>query len=341
MIAIRLFRKESEFMQCLICAHKCRIKKGKVGVCRTILNKDGVLYSINYGILVAQSTDPIEKKPLFHFLPGSSSYSIASPGCNFRCLGCQNANISQSYRDGAYETYLEYYKGTRRISPEEVVESALNAHCRSIAYTYTDPSAFFDYSIDVMMLAHKNGLKNVFVTNGYYTEESINMTKGLLDAANIDIKFFSDDSYRRICGGRLEPVLKAVRMFYENGVHLELTTLLIDGYNDASAEIRGIADFIASIDPNLPWHISRFFPLYKMKGGEVTRRENIIEAYNTGKAAGLKYVYAGNVKSDKYESTYCPSCGRLLIKRDGYNVSENNIVSGNCKFCGHKIYGVF
>ncbi|MHB1657676.1 MAG: AmmeMemoRadiSam system radical SAM enzyme [Burkholderiales bacterium] len=342
MVAIRLFRKENESLQCLICAHKCKIKEGKTGVCRTILNKGGKLYSINYGILVARSTDPIEKKPLFHFLPGTFSYSIASPGCNFRCLGCQNADISQSYRDESYESYMEYFKDLKKVSPEEVVKSALKANCKSISYTYTDPAVFFDYSLDVMELAHKNGLKNVFVTNGYYTEESVGATKGLLDAANIDIKFFNDTNYRRICGGRLEPVLEAVKMFYLNGVHIELTTLLIDEYNNNGEEIKKIADFIVSVSPDLPWHISRFFPLYKMKDGQVTQQESIINAYNIGKDAGLKYIYAGNIKLDGYENTYCPSCKKLLIKRDGYSISENNVIeSGKCKFCGYKIYGDF
>jgi pyruvate formate lyase activating enzyme len=346
MKAIGLFNKEDEFTQCLICAHKCKIKDGKVGVCKTITNKDGVLYSLNYGILVAQSIDPIEKKPLFHFLPETFSYSIASPGCNFRCLGCQNADISQSYRDENYDNYLKYFEELKQTPPEEVVESALKADCRSISYTYTDPAVFFDYSLDVMELAHKKELKNVFVTNGYYTEESINAAKGLLDAANVDIKFFNDASYRRICGGKLGPVLEAVKMFYEQGVHLELTTLLIDEYNNNDEEIKKIADFIVSVSPDLPWHISRFFPLYKMRDGHITPEETIVNAYGIGKEAGLKYIYAGNVRLEGYEDTGCPSCGKLLIKRAGYNILENNVIKGiegegKCKFCGYKIYGTF
>ena len=348
MKAIRLFNKEDEFTQCLICAHRCRIKDGKVGVCKTIMNKDHILYSINYGILVAQSVDPIEKKPLFHFLPGTFSYSIASAGCNFRCLGCQNADISQSYRDENYEAYLEYFKGLKQTPPEEVMVSALKANCGSISYTYTDPAVFFDYSLDVMELAHKKGLKNIFVTNGYYTEESVNAVKGFLDAANVDIKFFNDASYRRICGGRLEPVLEAVKLFYKQGVHLELTTLLIDEYNNNDEEIKKIADFIVSVDSNLPWHISRFFPSYKMQDGNITAEKTIVNAYNIGKEAGLKYIYAGNIQLDGYEDTHCPSCGNLLIKRRRYNILENNMIKGiavagegKCKFCGYKIYGVF
>ena len=346
MKAIRLFSKEEGFTQCLICAHRCRIKAGKLGVCKTITNKDGVLYSINYGILVAQSIDPIEKKPLFHFLPGTFSYSIASPGCNFRCLGCQNADISQSYRDDNYKTYVEYFESLKKTPPKDVVESALKANCKSISYTYTDPAVFFDYSLDVMELAHKKGLKNVFVTNGYYTEESIDAAKGLLDAANVDIKFFNDANYRKICGGRLEPVLESVRLLYKYGVHLELTTLLIDEYNNNDEEIKKIADFIVSVDSNLPWHISRFFPLYKMQDGKITAEKTIINAYNIGKKAGLKYIYAGNIQLDGYEDTRCPSCGNLLIKRRGYNILEYNIIrgaigEGKCKFCGYAIYGIF
>lgn len=341
MHAIRLFKKREEFTQCLICAHKCRIKEGRFGVCRTIVNKNGILHSINYGILAAQNADPIEKKPLFHFMPGSYSYSIASPGCNFRCLGCQNADISQAYRDDTYRVSLEYFNGTKRVSPEEVITRALNADCQSISYTYTDPAAFFDYSLDVMKLAHDKGLQNVFVTNGYYTKEAVGASKGLLDAANIDIKFFNDANYRKICGGRLQPVLETIKMLFENNVHIELTTLLIDKYNNTPEEIRDIADFIASIDTDLPWHISRFFPFYKMNDEHITDSGSLDLACNIGKDAGLNYVYAGNIQKDKYENTYCPSCKNLLIKRDGYNILENNILSGSCKFCRYKIYGIF
>lgn len=340
---IRLFKKvDGDYSRCLICAHKCRIKDGKTGVCKTIINKGGILYSINYGVLVARSIDPIEKKPLFHFLPSSDSYSIASPGCNFRCLGCQNADISQTYRDENYESYADYFKSLEKTSPEEVVDSAVKSGCKSISFTYTDPAVFFDYSLDVMRFAREKGLKSVFVTNGYYTKESIEETNGLLDAANIDIKFFNDSSYRRVCGGRLEPVLDSVRMLYENGVHLELTTLLIDGYNNNPEEIKEIADFIVSVDENIPWHISRFFPLYKMKKGEITPERTLVEAFEIGKAAGLKYIYAGNVRMEGFEDTVCPSCGNLLVKREGYQVFLDNILKGGyCKFCGYGIYGVF
>lgn len=348
MKAIRLFKKNGEFMECLICAHRCRIKEGKVGVCKTITNKGGILYSLNYGILVAQSVDPVEKKPLFHFLPGSYSYSIASPGCNFRCLGCQNADISQGYRDEYYGAYLEYFKGLKQTPPEVVVESALSSDCKSISYTYTDPAVFFDYSLDVMELAHRNELKNIFVTNGYFTEESINAAQGLLDAANVDIKFFNDSSYRKICGGKLEPVLEGINLLNKQGIHLELTTLLIDEYNNNDQEIKQIADFIVSVDPNLPWHISRFFPLYKMQDGHITAEETIINAYNIGNTEGLKYIYAGNIKLADLEDTKCPACGKLLIKRQGYNILENNVIKmgaedgeGRCKYCEYTIYGVF
>lgn len=349
---IGLFKKEADYTRCLICAHKCKIKEGKLGVCKTITNKEGKLYSINYGIIVAENLDPIEKKPLFHFLPGSFSYSIASPGCNFRCLGCQNADISQAYKDESYEQYLEYFKNSKRVMSEEVVRRAVESGASSISYTYTDPAVFFDYSLEVMKLAHDYSLKNVFVTNGYYTKQSINAAKGLLDAANIDLKFFKDENYRKICGATLEPVLESIKEFYSIGVHIELTTLLIDEYNNNDAELKSIADFISSIDQNIPWHISRFFPLYKMKDGQVTQEKSLINAYNIGRTAGLKYIYAGNIQIDNYENTYCPSCKKLLIRRrNRYNVVENNIIAkrdlmsnigaGKCKFCGFKIYGVF
>ena len=339
---ISLFKSEPDYLVCLICAHRCKIKENKLGVCKTITNKEGSLYSINYGIIVAESVDPIEKKPLFHFLPGSFSYSIASPGCNFRCLGCQNADISQTYRDENYEEFLNYFNNIKRTLPEEIIKKALASGASSISYTYTDPAVFFDYSLDTMRLAHKAGLKNIFVTNGYYTHESAEATKGLLDAANVDIKFFKDENYRRVCGGTLKPVLESIKEFYSMGVHLELTTLLIDDYNNNDEEIKSIADFINSVNKDIPWHISRFFPLYKMKDGHITNEKSLANAYNIGKNAGLNYIYIGNVISEKFENTYCPSCKKLLIERSGYNIIANNITSeGNCKFCGYKIFGVF
>ncbi|MCL5674105.1 MAG: AmmeMemoRadiSam system radical SAM enzyme [Deltaproteobacteria bacterium] len=338
---ISLFKKEPDYTQCLICAHRCKIKENRLGVCKTITNKEGKLYTINYGIIVAESLDPIEKKPLFHFLPGSFSYSIASPGCNFRCLGCQNADISQTYRDENYEEFLSYFNNIKRAMPEEIVKKALKSGASSISYTYTDPAVFFDYSLETMSLAHKSGLKNIFVTNGYYTHESVEAAKDLLDAANIDIKFFKDENYRRVCGGTLKPVLESIKEFYSLGVHIELTTLLIDDYNNNDEEIKSIADFIYSVNSDIPWHISRFFPLYKMKDGHITNEKSLANAYNIGKKAGLNYIYIGNLISEKFENTYCPSCKKLLIERRGYNIIENNIIESKCKFCGFKIFGVF
>lgn len=338
----RLYKKAEDYVRCLICAHKCKIKNGKTGVCRTIANENGVLYSLNYGIIGARGIDPIEKKPLFHFMPASYSYSIASPGCNFRCLGCQNADLSQTYRDDKFIPYRQHFSSFKRVSPNEVVNEAIKSGCGSISYTYTDPSVFFDYSLDVMEIAHKKGLKNVFVTNGYFTEESSSAVIGLLDAANIDIKFFSDESYRRICGGTLEPVLETIKFYYSKGIHLEITTLLIDGYNSKEEEIKSIAGFISSVDINILWHISRFFPSYKMSDVAPTSKETINNAYKIGKDAGLNYVYAGNIRIAGYEDTACPACGRILIERGGYSILQNLIgKDGACKFCGYKIYGVF
>lgn len=319
--------------RCYLCAHRCVIAEGKFGFCGVRENKDGVLYTHVYGNLIAANIDPIEKKPLYHFLPGSSSFSIATIGCNFRCGFCQNWQISQSnVKDGA-AAGSEY-------TAIDVVSLAIKSGCRSISYTYTEPTIFFEFALDTARIAREKGLYNVFVTNGFMTGECLEMIKPYLDAANVDLKFFRDEPYKKICSGSLEPVLNSIRLMKEMGVWLEVTTLVVPGENDSEEELSNIAKFIASVDKDIPWHISRFHPDYKFNKKQATPEATLKKARELGLSAGLKYIYIGNVYGFGND-TYCPGCKKLLIKREVFSVIEYNIKNGKCAFCNTQIAGVF
>ena len=322
-------------VRCYLCNHRCKIADQEFGFCRVRQNIDGLLYTHVYGNLIAVHADPIEKKPLYHFLPGSTSFSIATIGCNFRCGFCQNWEISQeSIRDGA-EGEMK-----AEINPQDVVKEALKNKCQSISYTYTEPTIFFEYALDTTKLAKKEGLYNNFVTNGYMTKEALKMIRPYLDAANVDLKFFKDSSYQKICSGSLEPVLDSIRLMHELGIWVEVTTLVVPGENDSEEELSGIAKFIASVDRNIPWHISRFHPDYKFKDHSATPEATLKKAQGLGSKAGLNYIYAGNVWGWGND-THCHNCKKLLIKREGFAVLEYNIAQGKCPFCNAVIPGVF
>jgi pyruvate formate lyase activating enzyme len=297
-------------------------------------NRDGVLYSLVYDKVIARNVDPIEKKPLFHFQPGSYSYSIATPGCNFRCKHCQNADISQLPRDRGGMILGE------PVSPVELVAAALAARCKSISYTYTEPTIYFELAFDTARLAAEAGLKNVFVTNGYITPEALAAIRPFLHAANIDLKGFSDDFYRNVCGARLGPVLDAIRLYKEYGIWIELTTLVIPGLNDSDAELTQIAEFIRSVGQDVPWHVTRFHPTYKLMDQPRTPVETLKRARDIGLAAGLRYVYEGNIPGEG-EETVCWSCKKTLVKRIRFTVEENQIRDGMCRSCGVTIDGVW
>ena len=320
-------------VRCQLCAHNCLIADGKRGICKVRENSAGALFSLTYGRLIAAHGDPIEKKPLFHFYPGSRSFSIASPGCNFDCQWCQNWEISQGDSVAA---------ATRcpNTSPKEVVSSALRSGCRSISYTYTEPTVFFEFSQDVGRLARDAGLKNVYVTNGYMSQETVELLGHWLDAANVDIKAFSDEVYRKHIGARLQPVLDACVGLKKAGVWLEITTLLIPGLNDDEQQLRGLTQFIVrELGADTPWHVSRFFPQHKYQNVEATGLASIEKALEIGKAEGLKYTYAGNVAGSA--DTYCPHCGEVLIERSGMSVFSNHIkMPALCPKCGTSIAGV-
>ncbi len=331
----KLYRKlEKHKVQCLTCAHSCSIGPGKRGICRVMENQEGILYSLVYGKAIALHVDPIEKKPLFHFLPGSFSFSMATAGCNMHCLNCQNADISQL---SAGDSRIE----GRPALPEELVKAASINKCGSISYTYTEPAVFLDYALDTAEIARERGLKNVFVTNGYFSEEALVLIVPLIDAANVDLKTFNDSRYRLHCGARLEPVLNSIHILHEGGVWVEVTTLLIPDFNDSEEELTSIAEFIYKCGPDIPWHISRFHPAYRLTDRPPTSIEAVQMAVSIGKRAGLHHVYSGNVWGDEGENTYCHQCGTRLIRRAGFQVKENRISHGKCPECGTAIKGVW
>ncbi len=321
-------------VQCNLCAHRCKINEGKKGICLVRENRDGILYTLVYGRTISQAIDPIEKKPLFNFYPGTTAYSIATVGCNFKCQFCQNWEISQMMRD-------KHLVMGNEASPESIVENAKRYGSKSIAYTYTEPTIFFEYAYDTAKLAHEADIKNVFVTNGYMTEEALKEINPYLDAANVDLKSFSDDFYRKLCGARLQPVLDTLKLMKKLGIWVEVTTLIIPSLNDSPDELGKIAKFIVNeLGEETPWHISRFYPSYNLKDKPPTPIDTIHKAREIGLNEGLKYVYEGNVPDSKGESTYCPNCKNLVIKRWGYQITKKDIKDGICQHCSFKIDGV-
>jgi pyruvate formate lyase activating enzyme len=333
-----LYEKENNgLVRCNLCSHRCRILDGKRGVCGVRENRGGKLYSLVYGKVIARNVDPIEKKPFYHFLPGSESFSIATVGCNFSCKNCQNFDISQMPKGISRRILGE------DLIPEEVVSLTKECGCESIAYTYTEPTIFFEYAFDTAKLAVKEGLKNVFVTNGYMTEEMLKLMEKYLHATNVDLKSFSENFYKEICGAHLEPVLNSLKLMKKIGTWVEVTTLLIPTLNDSEEELKEIASFIKEeLGREVPWHISRFHPDYKLGNLPPTPQEKIHKAREIGFDSGLRYVYAGNLPGDIGENTYCYNCNELLIKRYLFDVLENKITKEKkCPNCGAKIDGVF
>ncbi|MBP8644688.1 MAG: AmmeMemoRadiSam system radical SAM enzyme [Syntrophobacteraceae bacterium] len=326
-------KREGNLVHCFLCSQHCRIRPNERGKCGVRENRDGTLWSLVYGRVIARNVDPIEKKPLYHFHPGSASYSIATMGCNFRCLFCQNADISQAPREYGEILGLE-------IPPQQIVEQAQETRCASISYTYTEPTVFMEYALDVARLAHRAGIKNVFVTNGYMTEQSLNSISEVLDAANVDLKAFTDEFYEKQCGARLKPVLKTIEGMKKAGVWLEVTTLLIPGLNDGEEELSRLADFLAGLDPDIPWHISRFHPTYRMTDRPVTPVGALHRARRIGLDAGLRHVYPGNVPGDEGENTFCRQCGELLIERFGFSMRVRGLREGKCRKCSTVLPGV-
>lgn len=330
----KFYTKIDNKVRCSLCPHNCLIPEGKTGFCGVRKNEKGKLYTLVYGRVIASSLDPIEKKPLYHFYPGSKAYSIATIGCNFKCLNCQNADISQ------IQNRINPLDATR-VEPEDVVNSAMKEKAKSIAYTYTEPTIFYEFAYDTAELAAKKGLKNVLISNGYINKEPLETIMPFIDAANIDLKFFSDDLYRQVCSGSLQPVLDTIKLLKKHGVWVEVTTLIIPGYNDDNGHLSKIAKYIAEIDEEIPWHVSAFFPTFKMTDIEPTARRVLFRAREIGLSSGLKYVYCGNVYADEAEDTYCQGCKKIVINRSGYQLTGYHIKDSKCEFCQQPLAGEF
>ena len=317
---------EGEKVQCYLCNHRCVISPSQRGICGVRENRGGKLFSLIFGRTISMNVDPIEKKPLFHFLPGSTSFSIATVGCNFRCLQCQNHEISQMPRDG------KRIDGSL-VPPSKIVSLAKEYRCRSISYTYTEPTIYFEYAYETAVLASREGIKNIFVTNGYMTEEALKTIQPYLDGANVDLKGFQEKFYKEVCGARLEPVLENLRLMRELGIWVEITTLVIPTLNDSEEECEKIAQFILSLGAEVPWHLSAFYPTYKMLHLPRTPATTLHRAREIGIKTGLRYVYCGNIPGQEGEDTFCPQCGQSVIERVGFRVARNDVVKGECRHC--------
>ncbi|MBR5503211.1 MAG: AmmeMemoRadiSam system radical SAM enzyme [Methanobrevibacter sp.] len=326
----------NKLVQCNLCARKCRISKNNLGFCKSQKNIDGKLFALNYQRIASYHIDPIEKKPLYHFLPGSLTYSIGGFGCNFSCLNCQNYMLSMNSYD---------INNSSEMLAETIVQNALDANCLSISWTYNEPTLYFDFAQETSLISHEKNLKNVYVSNGYMSEESLAETLKFIEGFNIDLKFFDDELYRKICGGKLDIVLDNLRTIYEGkkkyNTHLEITTLLINGLNTDENHISSICNFVRDeLGPEVPIHFSRFFPMYRMRDESPTNLDYLIRAREIAIGEGLEYVYLGNMPADN--NTYCPECGELLIERARYcNRDKNKIRNGHCANCGHKLNFIF
>lgn len=345
---------------CNLCPHDCRIPEGARGACGVRYNHQGRLYTLVYDKVVAREVNPIEKKPLFHFYPGSHAYSISTVGCNLRCSFCQNWQISQWPKNHLPKRLeadadkkqagpelicpqlvaMERIMAGEAVTPGAIVQAARNTGCLSISYTFTEPTIFYELAYDTAVLAREQGLKNNFVSNGFISEAPLRELATVLDAANIDLKFFREESYRRVSRARLQPILDAIRLYHELGVWLEITTLIIPGLNDSEEELQQIARFIYELDPAIPWHVTQYYPAYKMFDRPPTPVETLRQARKIGLDTGLRYVYEGNVPGEGGENTYCYACGALLIQRYGFYVQQNRIMDSHCPDCGAAIDGV-
>jgi pyruvate formate lyase activating enzyme len=325
---------EHDTVRCHLCPHACVIQVDRRGICEVRENQGGRLIALSYGKAIAVHEDPIEKKPLFHVLPGSISLSVATVGCNLRCSHCQNYEISQ------YPHTNSRIPGDE-LSPEQLADAACQSGAQTISFTYTEPTIFMEWAQDCTAAAHGRGVRSVFVTNGYSAAQPIRDIQPHLAAANVDLKGFRDEFYQHTCKARLQPVLDTIKLMRELGIWVEVTTLLIPGLNDDPTELTQLAAFLASVDPSMPWHISRFHPDYHMLDRPATSQAAIASAREIGVQAGLQFIYAGNLPGDPAENTYCPSCHALLIERHGFRVLQNLLNQGRCPACHRPIPGIW
>jgi len=329
----------NQTVRCQACAHNCVIAEGSTGLCGVRYNNAGKLFLAVYGHPMAVNVDPIEKKPLYHFLPGTQIFSLGTMGCNFGCDFCQNWDISQMTKSLGHHQAFDALG--EEWSPKKIVEYCLKNKIPSIAYTYNEPTIFAEYAYDIALLAKEKGIKNVMVSNGYQSPESLNYLSAVIDAINIDLKAGSEKFYLQTCKAKLAVVKENIKLWKEKGVWVEITTLIIPGHNDEEREIKEMAHFIAKIDKGIPWHLSRFFPQYRMADGSATPLSTLKKAHVIGKAAGLKYVYVGNAPGEDIEKTLCSRCQKVVIERRGYKIIENNLKERNCPQCGEIIEGIW
>ena len=340
-------------VHCTLCPHDCRIADGSRGACSVRYAEGGRLYTLVYDRIVASNLEPIEKKPFFHVMPGSLAYSIATVGCNQQCAFCQNWEIAQWPRDELPRRLAEDHHEAplplealvhgipgRPQTPDAIVETAINAGASSIAYTFTEPTIYFELAYDTAVKARARGMKNLFVTNGYISEPALRQIAPVLDAANVDLKFFRESSYRRISRAGLQPILDAIRLYRASGVWVEVTTLVIPGINDSNEELREIAAFIRSVGPEIPWHVSQFYPTYKMVDRTETPVATLQRAREIGLNAGLQFVYEGNIPVQGHENTLCPACRTVVIDRRGFVIRENRLKNGRCPACETPLAGI-
>jgi pyruvate formate lyase activating enzyme len=340
---------------CTLCSLYCKVRPGHRGACGVRVNMEGILYTLVYDKIISRNIDPIEKKPLFHFYPGSRSYSIATVGCNFRCLHCQNYEISQQPKGGRIGREsggeepevlclslreIEASIPGEAVTPEEIVRAARRTGCRSISYTYTEPTIFYELAYETARLATAEGIANVFVTNGSIAEKALETLAPYLQGANIDLKSFNETAHKRMTGARLGSVLDAIRWYKRLGIWIEVTTLVIPGYNDSEQELRQIAEFVRDVGDAIPWHVTQFYPTYRLLDRERTPVATLRRAREIGLKAGLRYVYEGNVPGEGGENTYCHACKNLLVERYGFAILKNAIQEGRCPDCQAQIPGV-
>ena len=318
-------------LACGLCAHRCELRPDQTGRCGAIRNQGGALHSLAAGRPVVLHPDPIERKPLYHVLPGARLLSLGTLGCTMTCDFCQNWRIAQARPSDADAV----------TPPAQVVAAAIAQGCAGIAFTYNEPTIYLDYAAAIMALAKQAGLITAFKTNGYLTREAIELVAPLLDAVNVDLKGFDDGFYRKVCGARLQPVLDAIAHLHQRGVWVEVTTLLIPGVNDSDGELHALATWLASVSRDIPWHLWRFHPDYRMAEVAPTRLDDIVRATQIGRTAGLRYIYASNAPGDPGQHTRCPSCGAMLIERVGNQTTALRIESGRCPGCGWALPGIF
>lgn len=331
--AVLYDKLDGKKVRCNLCHHRCIINESKRGICKVRENQNGKLISLVYGKAISTHVDPIEKKPFYHFYPGSYSFSIATVGCNFTCQFCQNYSISQMVRD--FGTIQGQY-----LSPEKIVSFAQKNNVQSISYTYTEPTIFFEYAYDIAVIANERGIKNNFVSNGYMTPEAVDKIAPYLDAINVDLKAMNPKIYKEFCGAKLEGVLETLKYLSKTKIWVEITTLIVPTLNDDNKQIQDAAEFIFSLNPGIPWHISRYHPDYKFFSAPATPVQTLINARETGKKTGLRYIYTGNLFGSEWDHTYCYNCGKKLITRLGFSIEENLIVDSKCTKCGTTIDGM-